>query len=53
MEKHWSYLSLASLTPYPEIKFKPSSTKEIENIIASLKQNKKTLAGMMKFRIIF
>jgi hypothetical protein len=36
MEKHWSYLSRAFPAPFPEIKFKPTSTKEIENIIKSL-----------------
>jgi hypothetical protein len=35
--KHWSYLSQAFLTPFPEIKFEPMSTKETENIIKSLK----------------
>jgi hypothetical protein len=34
---HWSYLSQAFPTPFPEIKFNPSSAKEIENLIKSLK----------------
>jgi hypothetical protein len=33
IDKHWSYLSLAFSTPFPEIKPKPTFTKEIENII--------------------
>jgi hypothetical protein len=37
MEKHWSYYSVAFLTPFPEIKFKPTSTKETENIMKPLK----------------
>jgi hypothetical protein len=36
-EKHWRYLSEAFRTPFPEIKFEPASSKEIENIIKSLK----------------
>jgi hypothetical protein len=34
---HWNYLLQAFPTPFPEIKFDLTSTKEIENIIKSLK----------------
>jgi hypothetical protein len=50
-EKHWSYLSQAFPTPFPEIKYEPTSTKEIENIIKSLKP--KAPMGMTKFRLIY
>jgi hypothetical protein len=50
IDKHWSYLLQAFPTPFPEIKFKPTSTKESENIIKSLKH--KILMVMMKFRLI-
>jgi hypothetical protein len=30
IDKHWSYLSLAFSTPLPEIKLKPTSTKELK-----------------------
>jgi hypothetical protein len=37
IDKQWSYLLQAFLTPFPEIKFNPTSSKETENIIKSLK----------------
>jgi hypothetical protein len=38
IDKHPSYLLQVFPTPFPEIKFKLTSTKEIENIIKSLKR---------------
>jgi hypothetical protein len=40
--KLWSYLSHTFITPFPEIKFELTSTKEIGNIIKSLTPNNST-----------
>jgi hypothetical protein len=51
IDKYLYFLSLALTTPFPKIKFNHTATKEIENIIKSLKP--KYCMGMMNFQLKF